>query len=154
MPDRQHIYIRSTLIPIYSNIWDLLDSSLHFLWHLADSLTLKRPVLGGWMECKGKKEGLLWKSERGRKENLSLMWGLREKGGQTTKLQSGILFSSYLPLPTLPLSHIPSSNPGEIDHPKRPLLWGFSRNKQSSHIIMESENERRRSQLFPSPIRL
>ena len=93
----------------------------------------------GWLLVRESESG-------GRRESL---FDLMEEG----KLQSGFprptqfsLFSSAEPyLPPLPfVTDIPSSSltgQRQIDHPKRPSR-GFSRNKQSSHIIIESANEK------------
>ena len=99
-------------------------------------------------EWNGRREGLVVSARvgiRGKKKGVSL-WS--DGGRQTSKrippanpILSLLVRSAISP--SLPfVTDIPSSLTGQrqIDHPKRPSR-GFSRNKQSSHIIIESANE-------------
>ena len=120
------------------NINEIPESCLY--WHS------KLPCVW-WMNGMAEEKGWLLVRESesgGRRKSL---FDLMEEG----KLQSGfprtnpilsLLVRSAIS-PSLPfVTDIPSSLTGQrqIDHPKRPSR-GFARNKQSSHIIIESANE-------------
>ena len=134
---------RAVTLQIYTRIYQkyLRNSLIMLVRHS------KLPCVW-WMNGMAEEKGWLLVREsesRGKKKGVTL-FDLMEEG----KLQSGFprptqfsLFSSAAPyLPPSLLSQIspPPSLARQIDHPKRPSK-GFSRNKQSSLIIIESANE-------------